>query len=396
MKKYLAILLTVIMVMGSLVGCTPKNKDKDDNLDNNVNNEVDNNNNDKGNDDEVVVDDEKKDLGVVLIVNTNLGDKSFCDLSNEGMLRAAEELGLRTKVVELNGDATKQVPTFIEFAENPDWDIIISGTYNVAESLQTVAQDYHDKMFVLYDAKADYEEYDIPNLYSVEHLQNEGSFLVGAAAALLTTSGQEGTNAEKIIGFVGGGENTSINDFLVGYIQGAKSIDEDMKVLISYIGDFTDSAKGKEMALGQINQGADVVFGVAGGAGLGVLDAAKEKKVYSVGVDSDQAMVLEESDPILAASISTSMVKKVDNTVYNAIKRAVEGTLPFGTYEKVGIAQDTVGMAVNKYTEALFTAEQLAHLEEVKASIVSGEKKVESAIGMNNEDVQRIKDSARP
>lgn len=380
MKKKLFLILALVFALG-VVGCT---SDKKDDETKGSANETD----DKK--------DNEKDLGVVLIVNTNLGDKSFCDLSNAGMLKAADELGLRTKVIELNGDATKQIPTFTEFAEDPDWDIIVSGTYNIAESLQTVAEQYHDKTFILYDAKADYETYDIPNVYSVEHLQNEGSFLVGAAAAMLTSSGIEGTNDEKIIGFVGGGENASINDFLVGYIQGAKAVDEDIKVLISYIGNFNDSAKGKEMALGQINQGADVVFGVAGGAGLGVLDAAKEKGVYSIGVDSDQAIILEENDPELAASISTSMLKKVDNTVYNAIVAAVNGSLPIGEFESVGLKEDTVGIAINKYTEAIFTEEQLAEIADLKESVASGEIVVESAIGMSTEDVQTYKDSVRP
>ena len=95
---------------------------------------------------------------------------------------------------------------------------------------------------------------------------------------MLTTSGDEKTNDEHVIGFVGGGQNTAIEDFLVGYIEGAKAVDPEIKVLISYIGSFNDAAKGKELAMAQIDQGADVVFAVAGGAGLGVLSGCAEKK----------------------------------------------------------------------------------------------------------------------
>ncbi|MGB7605951.1 MAG: BMP family ABC transporter substrate-binding protein [Lutisporaceae bacterium] len=376
MKKIIAILLILVLVVGTSVACTKPAGETNGNT----------------NEGTAAGD----DIGVVLIVNTNLGDKSFCDLSNAGLIKAAKDLGVRTKVVELGGDATKQIPTFTEFAEDPEWDIIISGTYNVKESLQTVAEQYPDKKFILYDAKADYDDLDLPNVYSVEHKQNEGSFLVGAAAAMLTTSGRAGTNDKNIIGFVAGGENTSINDFMVGYIQGAQSVDENIKVLISYIGDFKDSAKGKEMALAQINQGADVVFAVAGGAGLGVLDAAKEKGVYSIGVDKDQAVTFEESNPELAKTIATSMVKKVDMTVYNAIKGAVEGTLPFGKYEAVGLAAGSVGAAKNKYYDEIFTTDQKAKISELEKKITSGEIKVQTAIGMDNTETQRIKDSVRP
>ena len=376
MKKILSLALACAIALGTFVGCSKAPADGSSSSAQGSNGD--------------------KDIGAVLIVNTNLGDKSFCDLSWAGMQKAEKELGIRIKVVELGGDATKQIPTFTEFAEDPEWDIIISGTYNVAESMQEVAQEYPDKKFILYDAAADYENYDIPNLYSVEHLQNEGSFLAGAAAAMLTTSGKEGTNPDKKIGFVAGGENTSINDFLVGYIQGAVEVDPEMKVLISYIGDFKDSAKGKEMAIAQINQGADVVFQVAAMAGLGVLDGAKEKGVYAVGVDQDQAMTFEEKDPAMSALIATSMVKHVDTTVFNAIKGAVEGTLPFGTVERVGLKEGSVGIAKNKYFDAVFTDEQKAKLVELEEKIASGEIKVKTAIGMTAEETQAIKDSVRP
>mgnify|MGYP000957333386 FL=1 len=225
---------------------------------------------------------EDEDIGVCLVINTNLGDKSICDLSYAGLEEIAIDYGVRTKCIELAGDATKQVPTFIDLAEDPEWDIIIAGTPNLRESLLEVAEDYPEQQFILYDAAvANADEgvtsEDFPNVYSMEHGQNEGSYVVGAAAAMLTTSGDEKTNDEHVIGFVGGGQNTAIEDFLVGYIEGAKAIDPEIKVLISYIGSFNDAAKGKELAMAQIDQGADVVFAVAGGAGLGVLSGCAEK-----------------------------------------------------------------------------------------------------------------------
>lgn len=343
---------------------------------------------------------EDDDIGICLVINTNLGDKSICDLSNAGLQKIGAEYGVRTKVIELGGDATKQIPTFIDLAEDPDWDIIITGTPNMRESLLEVAGDYPEQQFILYDASvANASEgvtaEDYPNVYSMEHAQNEGSYIVGAAAALLTTSGNEKTNDEKIIGFVGGGQNTAIEDFLVGYIEGAKTIEPEIKVLISYIGSFSDSAKGKELAMAQIDQGADVVFSVAGGAGLGVLAGAAEKNVYAIGVDGDQYEILKGDDPVTAAAIATSMQKKSDQTVYNCLSGALEGSLVFGTYDKVGLAGGVVGAADNENFRAIFTEEQIAQLKGLEEKVVYGGVQVFTAIGADNADIQKIKDSVQ-
>lgn len=343
---------------------------------------------------------EDGDIGVVLVINTNLGDKSICDLSYEGLQRVSEDYGVRYKCIELGGDATKQVPTFTDLAEDPDWDIIVAGTYNLRESLLEVAEEYPEKKFILYDANvANAEEgietQDYPNVYSMEHAQNEGSYIVGAAAALLTTSGAKGTNEEHVIGFVGGGQNTSIEDFLVGYIEGAKAVDPEIKVLISYIGDFKDTAKAKELAMAQIDQGADVVFAVAGGAGLGALTGCAEKGVYAVGVDADQYTVLLDSDPQTAAAICTSMQKKCDATVYNSVAKSLEGTLGFGTYERLGLAEGVVGAADNENFRSIFTQEQIDQIMSVQEKVASGEVKVASAIGMDDAGIQAIKDSVQ-
>lgn len=396
MKKLIAILLAGVLCAGAMTGCANKTANQPENDAPAQSSTASAPASTEGSSSAAAgqaLGKDAKDVGVVMIVNTNLGDKSFCDLSNEGLLKAAQEFGFRTKVVELGGDATKQIPTMTEFAEDPEWDIIIGGTYNILESMQTVAEEFPDKKFILYDAK---DDMNLPNIYCVEHLQNEGSFVVGAAAAMLTASEAPLANPEKIVGFVAGGENTAINDFLVGYIQGVQAVDKDCKVLISYVGDFKDSAKAKEMALAQINQGADVVFQVAGGAGLGVLDACKEKNVYAIGVDADQAIVFEDSDPELSKHIATSMQKMVNNTVYNALKAAIDGTLPWGKYETAGLAMGSVGAAKNKYFDEIFTAEQKTQLEALEKKVASGEIKVETAVGMDNERVNEYKNAVRP
>ena len=326
------------------------------------------------------------DIGVVLVVNTNLGDHAICDLSNEGLQEAAAKYGFRTKVVELGGDVTLQVPTFTEYAEDPDWDIIITGTPNMKEALQTVAKEYPDQKFILYDAQDDLS---LPNVASLDHCQNEGAYLAGVAAALLTTSDAKLVNDKKIVGFVGGGENTALDDYLIGYIQGVHSVDEDINILVSWIGDFKDTAKGKELAVAQANQG--VIFSVAGVAGLGTLAGCAESNVYSIGVDSDQYTVLLPTDPTTAANICTSMYKKANVTVSTLLSMALEGTLEWGHYEKWGLQEGVVGIATdNDNYQTIFSDEMKAQIEQVQADATAGKLEIKSAIGMDNAELQAI------
>ena len=407
MKKVLALMLAATLVVSCLAGCgskeTPAAADSTE-----TEKETDTAEATEGDEASSEATDgtidlskfEDDDIGVCLVINTNLGDKSICDLSYAGLQQIEADYGVRIKCIELGGDATKQIPTFIDLAEDPDWDIIIAGTPNLRESLLEVAGDYPEQQFILYDAAvANADEgvtsEDYPNVYSMEHAQNEGSYVVGAAAAMLTGSDDEKVNDEKVIGFVGGGQNTAIEDFLVGYIEGAKAVDPEIKVLISYIGSFSDAAKGKELAMAQIDQGADVVFAVAGGAGLGVLAGCAEKNVYAIGVDADQYVALKDDDPETAAAICTSMQKKCDQTVYSCVSRALEGTLPYGTYDKLGLAAGVVGSADNENFRAIFSEEQIEELKALEAKVASGEVSVFSAIGADDASIQELKDSVQ-
>ena len=327
-------------------------------------------------------------IGVVLILNTNLGDHAICDLSNEGLQQVKAKYGVNTKVVELGGDSTLQVPTMQEYAEDPDFDIIVCGTSNLKEAAQTVAEEYPDQKFILSDAQDDKH---LPNIFSMDHAQNEGAYLAGVAAALLTTSQAELANEEKIVGFVGGGENTALDDYLIGYIQGVHSVDEDINILVSWIGDFKDTAKGKELAVAQANQGADVIFSVAGGAGLGILAGCAESNIYAVGVDSDQYTVLLPTDPDTAAHICTSMFKQANVTVSTLVGNALDGTLKFGDYVKWGLQEGVVGLATNNDNyKNIFTQEMQDYIAGVQKDATEGKLSIKSAIGMANDELQAI------
>ncbi|TJX14420.1 BMP family ABC transporter substrate-binding protein [Tissierella creatinini] len=331
---------------------------------------------------------------VAVVINTNLGDKAFSDLVWSGVTRASEDLDLEIKAFELLGDATKQEPTLIELSESGEWDLIVSGTFNLKEATQAAALEFPEQKYLVYDTQVDYDQDDYSNVVSVMSKQNEGSFLAGALAAKLTSSGVEGTNEEKVIGFVGGGENSAINDFLVGYIEGAKYVDPEVKVLYSYIGDFTNTAKGKELALAQYQQGADVVFAVAGAASLGALNASKDAGRLAIGVDQDHALKLEESDPETSKHIVTSVMKNLDVLLYDKITEYKNGTIEWGKHLGAGLAENGMSLADNKYYREIVPAEIITEIEGITEKIKSGEIKVSTAIGMSTEEVNAIKEKA--
>jgi len=334
-------------------------------------------------------------LRVALLINGTLGDRSFFDSAANGMKIIKDELGVRTKVIEMSYDPSKWEPTLADVSDM-DWDIIIVGTWQMTEMLEKIAPQHPEKKYIIFDTSVDYSKGNLDNVYSILYKQNEGSYLAGSLAAMVTTSDLPLTNKEKYIGFLGGMDIPVINDFLVGYIQGAKYIEPDIKVAISYIGDFSDSAKGKEMALAQYNLGVDVGFNVAGQAGLGQIEAAKEANRYAIGVDSDQALLFEKNAPEKAKLILTSMLKRVDNSLVRAIKLYQEGELEFGKAEALGIKEGAVGLADNKYYQQLVTEEMRARLSDLRDKIESGEITVDSAIGMSKERLDEIRNSVRP
>ena len=336
------------------------------------------------------------DVGVALIVNGTIGDKSFNDLANAGLKRAEEELGVNGYLIENNYDTTKYEPSMREAAEDPDIDILIVNSADVKEIVQKVAPEYPDKKFVIYDSDIDFTAGDLSNVYAVTFKQNEASFLAGALGSKLTASEVDRANEDKVIGFIAGGENVIINDFLLGYIEGCEYADPETKMLISYIGNFSDTAKGNEMALAQVNQKADVIFQVAAGAGLGVLEAAKESNIYAIGVDDDQYALFKESDEEQANAIVTSVMKSVDNCVYSIIERYMDGTLPYGETEALGIADGMVSIARNENYDLIVPDDIKAFIEETEAKISSGEIVVDTNIGADASVIDGAKERVKP
>ncbi|AJY77449.1 adenine nucleotide translocator 1 [Paenibacillus beijingensis] len=333
-----------------------------------------------------------KKLKVVLLIAGNLGDKSFHDSANRGLDLVRSELGAETKVIEMGTDQTKWQPIYEDIA-NQDWDLIISGNSTASEIYHAVAAEHPDKKFLDFDTDFD----DIPdNMYAMSYKVNDASFLAGAVAALATSSSLPGMNPDKKIGFLGGLDVPGINAFLVGYIEGAKYIDPDIKVVTSYAGDFSNPAKGKELSLVQYKSGADVIFGAAGGTGLGIFDAAKEQKKYAVGVDSDQALLFKDTDSDKANLILTSSMKNIDQSILKAVKSFQDGTLTYGKREVLGFAEGGTGIAENDIYNKLMTPEMKGKIDEIKQKLLNKEITVDDANSMETSAIEQIRNSVKP
>lgn len=331
-------------------------------------------------------------LKVVLLIPGTLGDKSFFDAANKGLEKVKDEFDAETKVIEMGTDNTKWEPTFNKVASQ-NWDIIISGGSQMTELLNATAEEHPDKKFINYDT--DITE-TAENVYAVGYAVNEVSFLAGAVAALVSTSDMPNANPEKTIGFLGGMDIPGINAFLVGYIEGAQFAVPDINVAVSYAGVFNDPGKGKELSLLQYNSGVDVIFTAAGGTGLGVFDAAKEKKGYAVGVDSDQGSMVAETDSDKASLILTSAVKKIDEAILNAVKEIQAGTAKMGTHKVVGIEENGVGIVENDIYNGAVSDEIKTKINEIREKLASNEIEVSDAMGMKTSEIEKIRESVKP
>ena len=316
---------------------------------------------------------EEGTLKVINLINGVLGDKSFFDSAERGVKKASEEFDIEYKTIELGIDPAAWEAGLEDAAENEEYDVFILGTWQMTEFLEKIAHKYPDNYFFIYDAPVNPEncEEGCTNVYGIAYKQNEGSYLAGLYAGLMTETG--------IVGAVGGQDIPVINDFIVGYEQGVLSVDADYQVIVNYADSWNDPAKGKELALAMYQQGADYVFQIAGGTGVGVFQAAQEVGKYAIGVDSDQALIIEETNPEQAAVIPTSMMKNVDNSLYRGLKMHLEGTLPYGTAESLGVAEGGVGLAKNKFYEEMTPQDVLDVIAQAEQDLIDGKIDVATA-----------------
>jgi len=324
-------------------------------------------------------------IRVTHVVNGTLGDRSFFDSAQAGLEKAVTDLDIELKVIELGEDQARWEPGLDDaMADTDNYDILVVGGSLVADYLVARADQYPDKKFIFHDEPIDYTKCKCANVYNVVYAQNEGSYLAGAYAAMMMKEGKLANAAGKnTIGAIGGLDIPVINDFIVGYEQGAKSVIPEMTVLVQYVGGdkpFFDQAKGFEIAQAMYDQGADFIFNIAGGTGLGAIKAAKERGKYFIGVDSDQWALLKDSDPKAAETVYTSMVKDVGATLYRALKLNAEGKLGYGKTEIVGIGEGAIGLARNEYFEKVTPEMVKAALAAAQADVVNCVVKVKTTL----------------
>lgn len=316
---------------------------------------------------------------IVYFVNGNLGDKSFFDSGERGIKRVKSELSVSTETVEGGVDPTRWESALIDLAEGGEYDTIVTGTYTMVPLVEKIAPQFPDTRFIIFDGAVDYTKCKCGNVYSILFRQNEGAYLAGALAARLTQTGIADIPANSALGTVGAMQIPVIDDFLVGFEAGAKSVLPDVKLLKQYANSFSDPATGKEIAKAQFGQEVSIVFQVAGATGQGVIEAAAEAGRYAIGVDSDQALIFETSRPATAKRIVTSVLKQVDNTVVRAVTLMKEGKLAFGTAESLGLKEGAIGLADNKFTQEIVPPAIWAEVQKTKAEIIDGKVKVPTA-----------------
>jgi basic membrane protein A and related proteins len=291
--------------------------------------------------------------GVVTDIG-GLNDRSFNASANAGIKRAADELGIEERVL-LSKQQGDYIPNLTTLAQQ-QFDLIIGVGFLMADAMNTVASKLPDDNFAIVDFSAAGLKDKPKNVQGLLFKEQEAGYLAGYLAGLWAKD-----NDAKAVSTVGGQKIPPVDHYIAGFQAGAKKANPGIQTLNGYSQDFVDQAKCKEIALDQIAKGSKVVFQVAGGCGLGALDAAKEKGVQGIGVDADQGY--------LGDHILTSALKKVDVAVYEAIKRAQEGQFEGGTdvvatVENGGVGLGKISAAGQKYAD---------QLKEIQDQIAAGE-----------------------
>ena len=299
-------------------------------------------------------------LKVAVVLAGATGDRSFYDSANEGLQTLIAD-GVEGTLIECKSDASMFTSNLISAAE--DNDVVIAVGWEFWDALTEYAPQLPDTKFIFIDNGLDGVG---DNLMSITYAQNEGSFLVGYIAGKLTTTGK--------IGAVGGEDSETINDFMVGYEAGAKYANENVEVQVQYAGTYDDPAKGKELALALYDAGCDIVFQVASRTGEGVFEAAAERGLYAIGVDSDQKYI--NPDVIIC-----SMIKQVGLSIVDTVNALIaDGTWMGGEIWVADMFSGLVDVAYGDDTMPQQVSDELkAEVEEIKTKIISGEIEVPTA-----------------
>ncbi len=286
------------------------------------------------------------------------GDKSFNDAAYQGLEAARQQLGISFTTLETSEGADRE-PQMRQLAAG-DAPLIFGVGFLFTDDVKALAKEFPDKKFACVDMTVQDGETLPPNLVALKFREEQGSFLVGALAGLLTKTGK--------VGFVGGMDIPLIRKFQAGYVAGVKAVNPAAEVLVKYAGNtgeaFRDPTKGKELALAEYQAGADIIYHASGSTGLGVFEAARQLNKLAIGVDSDQ----HDEAP---GFILTSMVKRVDTAVLETIREVSEGRWSGGVHT-FGLESDGVGWVYDERNKALIPDAVKARVDSLRQAIIAG------------------------
>ena len=286
------------------------------------------------------------------------GDKSFNDAAYAGLERAQKELGIEFQTLE-TGEGSDREAQMRQLAAGGS-QLVFGVGFLFTDDIKSLAKEFPAVKFVCIDYTVTPGDTLPPNLAALKFKEEEGSYLVGALAALLSHTGT--------VGFVGGMQIPLIRKFEAGYIAGVHAVKPADRVISKYAGTtgaaFKDPTKGKELALSEYHQGADIIYHASGSTGLGVFEAARQEKKLAIGVDSDQY----DQAP---GTVVTSMVKRVDNAVFDCIQKATAGNFESGVQE-FGLREKGVGWVFDARNQAQIPAPVKATVDSLEAEIIAG------------------------
>lgn len=303
----------------------------------------------------------KLQIGLVFDVGGR-GDKSFNDSAYNGLEMAKTMHGVTFLYVEPKGEGADREAALRQMAVDPDIGLIIGVGMLFSEDIAAIASEFPDKKFVCIDY-IQQPNVTIPvNLQGMVFEEKKGSFLAGALAGLLTKT--------KTVGFIGGMESSVIKKFEVGFIEGVRFVNPGVRVISGYIGmtgsAFADPAKGRELALGQYGRGADIIYQAAGASGLGVIEAARERKAFVICTDRDQ----QAEAPGVVLS---SMTKAVDRAVLKTVEDVLNGKFKGGSLSVFGLADRYTDYVYNEKNASLIGLNNHQQLEEIRKKLVAGQ-----------------------
>jgi basic membrane protein A and related proteins len=306
----------------------------------------------------------QSDVSVALVTDVGqLNDRGFNELAYNGLKRARRELGIRTRVVE-SASAADYVPNYAALARQ-NFDLIIGVGFAQGDAIDTAATQFPQTKFAIIDVDQSSLKHKPANTVGLLFKEQEVGYLAGYLAGLT----QKRAGGRAMISSVGGFKEPPVDRFIAGYQAGAREALPGITTLNAYSSDWDDQAECKEIALSQISRGAGVVFQVAGGCGLGALAAAKERKVWGIGVDADQSF--------LGGHVLTSALKRVDQAVFQTIQSVVDDSWQGGRNLTFGLKQDGVGLG--KISPKV-PKEDLDALGRVRERIRSGDIKVPTSL----------------